>query len=198
MFRFSVQHAPKAFRACGFSLIELLLVLGVLAILLVAMFVVYPQVRTSQQASREAGNVILLQAGIRTAFASRGVYSALGAMNSGRGETFVNQSRIAPATLNDGNPSSNQLQSSWGPVLIHSNIGAYAGYGAGRMFVIRYMDVPKAACVDFVSKTISKFDVVRLNTASNSGYMTPESFTVADVVTACNAGDTTEVVFLGH
>ena len=188
--------APRSSR--GFSLIELLLVLGVLAILLVAMFVVYPQVRSSQQASREASNAIVLQAGLRSAFAPGGNYAALGSMGSGQGETFVNRSLIAPASMNDGNPSATALQSSWGPVVVHTNIGAYAGYGPNRMFVIRFMDVPKAACVDFISNTINKFDVVRLNTASDAGYMTPETFQVSQVVAACNLADTTEVVFLGH
>lgn len=192
MIRFS--RSPQR----GFSLVELLLVLGVLAILLVAMFVVYPQVRASQQASREASHAIMLQAGIRSAFAPRSQYAALGAMNSGQGEAFVNRSRIAPATMNDGDSSVNTLKSSWGPVLVHTNTGSYAGYGPNRMFVIRYMEVPRAACVDFVTNTISKFDVVRLNTTTDNTYMTPETFTVEKVVTGCKAADTIEVVFLGH
>lgn len=192
----SLVIRPRLLR--GFSLIELLLVLGVLAVLLVAMFVVYPQVRASQQARREASNAIMLQAGLRSAFASSGNYGALGAMGSGQGESFVNRARIAPASMNDGDPAATALQSSWGAVLVHSNIGDYAGYGPNRMFVLRFMDVPKAACVDFVTNTINKFDVVRLNTSSDAGYMTPETFQVSQVVAACNLADTTEVVFLGH
>lgn len=44
-------------RSQGFSLIELLLVLGVLALLLVAMFVVYPSVRTEMRVGKEVSYI---------------------------------------------------------------------------------------------------------------------------------------------
>lgn len=47
----------SARRRQGFSLIELLLVLGVLALLLVAMFVVYPSVRTEMRVGKEVSYI---------------------------------------------------------------------------------------------------------------------------------------------
>ena len=48
-------------RSAGFSLIELLLVLGIIAILLVAAFVVYPQVRDRNQANVEVTNLATMK-----------------------------------------------------------------------------------------------------------------------------------------
>ncbi len=61
----------------GFSLIELLLVLGVLAILLVAAFVVYPQVRDKQIVNRELTSLRMMTVGIQNMYASRRDYTGL-------------------------------------------------------------------------------------------------------------------------
>jgi len=55
-------------RRHGFSLIELLLVLGVVAVLLVAMFVVYPAVRTEIRAGKEVSYITGAVAKFQTQF----------------------------------------------------------------------------------------------------------------------------------
>ena len=97
----------------GFSLIELLLVLGVLAILLVAAFVVYPQVRARNQVNNEVQNLAAMKAGFLSLYANGGDWTTLS-----RG--VANQARIFPVTMNGGDYGATApITSSWGqPVMI--------------------------------------------------------------------------------
>jgi prepilin-type N-terminal cleavage/methylation domain-containing protein len=49
----------------GFSLLELLLVLGIIAALVVAAFIVYPKVQASQRSQAESNNIATIQAGVK-------------------------------------------------------------------------------------------------------------------------------------
>ena len=74
----------------GFSLIELLLVLGVLAFFLIAAFVIYPSVRDRNQANSEAQNLSAIKANVNTLYAGKG--------GNYRGLTpgVANQARVFP------------------------------------------------------------------------------------------------------
>lgn len=128
----------------GFSLIELLLVLGVLAILLVAAFVVYPQVRDRNQANAEVSNLTTIKANINNLFASRGGnYSDLD-------EGVANQARAIPTSMNGGDfPAAAPITSSWG-ASVSITPTTYNG-NANRAFEITYANVPEGVCLGLVS-----------------------------------------------
>ena len=95
---------PRAAGQKGFSLIELLLVLGVIALLLVAAFVVYPKVRLANQANTEVKNLTTVQAGLKALYASKN--------NNFSGLTLdlARDAKIFPSTMVVGNTVVN----SWG------------------------------------------------------------------------------------
>ena len=61
----------------GFSLLELLLVLGIIAALVVAAFIVYPKVQASQRAQAESNNIATIQAGVKALYTSASSYDKL-------------------------------------------------------------------------------------------------------------------------
>ena len=61
----------------GFSLLELLLVLGIIAALVVAAFIVYPKVQASQRAQAESNNIATIQAGVKALYSSASSFTGL-------------------------------------------------------------------------------------------------------------------------
>lgn len=54
----------------GISLLELVLVLGIISALVVAAFIVYPKVQASQRAQAERNNIATIQAGVKSLYTS--------------------------------------------------------------------------------------------------------------------------------
>lgn len=184
----------------GFSLIELLLTLGVIAILLVAAFVIYPKVRLSQQINQEKANLSALQAGIRSMLAGQGGnYSVLGAVGETRGNRFANQARVVPITMNGGDYEGSTITNGWnGAVVLHSTVGSFEGYQAGRSFGIQYNGIPTEACVDFFTRTIGGFSAAWINGSTGAGtYLTPQS-DVALVAQRCQLQSPATIHFVSN
>lgn len=185
----------------GFSLVELLLVLGVLALLLVAAFVVYPQVRDRNQANQEVSNLKAIQANVRGLFWSKGRYNGLG---NGRGATagpdrgIANAARVFPPTMNNGDYSKNaEVRSSWGgnvwvwqrPAVV---MQSGSSYPAARTFGVLYEDVPSSICVPLVSAVSGGFVGVSV---SGTEVIKAEGLDVAAMTVACNANPGGTIMF---
>lgn len=143
-------------KAKGFSLIELLLVLGVLAILLVAAFVVYPQVRDRNQANAEVSNLTAVKANITNLYASRG------GNYGGLTTTIANQARAFPSSMNGGTFSGSTVTAAWGgAVAVGGAADPTTAVATGaREFGIRYTSVPAGVCLGLVSGAASNFNQV--------------------------------------
>ena len=158
-------------KAKGFSLIELLLVLGVLAILLVAAFVVYPQVRDRNQANAEVSNLTAIKANITNLYASRG--GNYGGLNRG----VANQARVFPSSMNGGVYTAGaDITTAWGGgVWIGRESNSTDDVVNGeRRYSIRYEGVPAGVCLGLVSGAASNFQDVRV---SDLGSTTGSVFT---------------------
>lgn len=154
----------------GFSLVELLLVLGVIALLLVAAFVVYPQVRDRNQANTELTNIRAIQTGVRSVFAGKGGnYEGLGRGRSVNDRGIANQARLFPVGMNGGDYSQNApITSSWGgQVWVWRNPVVTTPKGTipwGFSFGILYQNLPPNVCVHLLPSLVGEFHSVRLNT----------------------------------
>lgn len=144
----------------GFSLVELLLVLGVISILLVAAFVVYPQVRDREQANKEIANMVAIRANLTSLYASRGG-------NYGGLRTDVaNQAHAFPVRMNGGDygPGASVVSSWGGVVAVGTGSGPlHRAVPAGsRKYAIRYMNVPAGVCLKLVSGVATSFDQINV------------------------------------
>lgn len=130
----------------GFSLIELLLVLGVIAVLLVAVFVVYPNVRTNYQVKAQVDKTITLIARLQ----DFQMYSS---------QTFGYDTQ---ALVEMGFLEQEDLSPDWGgrfevhPANIHGSTGC--AEGTCNRFALRFLDVPQRVCLPLVSALVTYSD----------------------------------------
>lgn len=182
----------------GFSLIEMLLVLGVLAVLLVAAFVVYPRVRDASRANNEVANLTAIKASINNLYATKGGnYTGL---NTG----VANQARAFPASMNSGTYTAGQaITSSWGGDVTIVEVAATNA----RSFGLSYAGVPEGVCLGLVSGAAGNFSDVKVGgtsvfkggvttgTAPNQ-VTTGGSFDPAEAATRCTGSPT--VIFTSN
>ena len=182
-----LQEMFKIKHKTGFSLVELLLVLGVIAVLLVAAFVIYPRVKLANQVHQERSSLLVLQSGIRSSLASQGGnYKTLGTVSETKGNAFAYGAKAVPSAWNASATNPTDIVNGWGgKVIIHSTVGTFEGYSAGKAFGIQYNDVPKEACVKFVTENLGNFVAAWVNGSTGVGtYLTPNS-SVEKIVERC-------------
>ncbi|MCO5781382.1 type 4 pilus major pilin [Citrobacter meridianamericanus] len=140
----------------GFSLLELLLVLGIIAALVVAAFIVYPKVQASQRAQTESNNIATMQAGIKALYASASSFSGL--TNS-----VAVQAKIFPDNmLNSSGSSATPINVFKGTVELASSDTGPSGL-SGSSFTITYDSIPAAECTKIVSAVASNFYIASVN-----------------------------------
>ena len=174
-------------KAKGFSLIELLLVLGVLAILLVAAFVVYPQVRDRNQANAEVANLTSIKANINNLYASRG------GSYQGLTTPIAVQARAVPSSMVGNNFDGTVAPTAaWG-----DNVTIVAGTGTQpREFVITYANVPEGVCLGLVSGAATNFQDVKVGGTTVFG--TDGQFNPGTAAIRCANAETRDVAFTSN
>lgn len=140
----------NAKKAGGFSLIELLLVLAIIAALAVAAFIVYPRLQAGRSADYEIKVLTAAQAGVRALFTS-GNYTHLSNEVAQNADLFPK----------DMNISTGQIRNQWGGWV--SILPAEHG-GSNRYFKIDYTGVPTDVCIRLVGAAVKNFGRVDVST----------------------------------
>lgn len=158
--------APSFIRSRGFSLIELLLVLGVLAILLVAAFAIYPQVRDQNHANKELMNLSSIKASVEN------LYAAGPGGFEGLNTAIANQAGVFPQSMNNGDRSAEaKITTAWGTnvLLGHATRGSGTNLppAQGRAFSIRYDSIPTQGCMVLATAAATTFDDVWVGSISS-------------------------------
>ncbi len=154
-------------RQQGFSLIEILLVIGIIAVLALAAFLIFPSVQASQRANAEQNNIMTIAAGVKQMF--NGKYTNISTLN-------VVQGKLAPANMVD--TAGTALVSAWGGAV---TVAESAGSGvAGSRFTITYAEVPAAVCLKLAPGLIGNFESVSVG---GTAVTTP-----ANIIAQCNSG----------
>lgn len=148
-------------RAGGFSLIELLLVLAIIAALAVAAFIVYPRVQAGRTAAHQAQILTAAQANIWALFPTnnyRNLNKAV-AYNAGIFPDYMNLSATS-------------IQNQWGGELLITPATPHAAGEAMSATVVRYFrivypNVPTDVCIRMVGALANNFGTIRVS-ANNS------------------------------
>lgn len=176
-------------RQKGFSLIELMLVLAVMAALSVAAFFIYSKVQVARTANQTAQTLVQAQATLKGVFVSER-YDELTTAVAIAGKFFPPQMTSSPTTL----------KNQWdGAVIINGSgpSGAPMASGAARHFAITYEAVPDDICKRLVPAAAQNFGRVSIGTTTVFDQLTQEKKDIneAAVVSACTGNST--IVFVG-
>lgn len=133
----------------GFSLLELLLVLGIIAALIIAAFIVYPKVQAYRNVKIESNNISALKAEISSLYSS----TSGSIPNSYSLNSVLIDAKAAPIAMISG---TNKLRNVWGGDVY---VGTYDIANASA-FVIQYNHVPRDECAKLVMETAPGFEQV--------------------------------------
>ena len=165
----------------GFSLVEVLLVLGIIAVLAIAAFIIYPQVMSSSRANTEQSNIMSITAATKNLYQGR--YGAAGTNLL----PTINQARGIPNSMNGGDFSAGAvITSSWGGGVALETV---AGATGGTAFSLSYQDVPFEVCHKLIPALIPNFDTVLVGATTLTKTAAP-----ADIVGACGTSGAVDVV----
>ena len=141
----------------GFSLLELLLVLGIIAALVVAAFIVYPKVQASQRAQAESNNIATIQAGVKALYTSSSSFTGLT-------NTVAVQAKIFPDNMLSGSgTAAKPINAFKGNVMLAATATGPSS-ATGSSFTITYDNVPAAECVKIATAAAGNFYITTVGT----------------------------------
>ena len=165
----------------GFTLVEILLVVGFIALASIGIYAVYNKVTTTSKANQENTNLQTLKTGIKQLYGNQGNFTGLT-------ETVIRNSRLAPQQMNTGT-AGGLINMFGGAVTI-----APLAFGSFNGFRITSNNVPGDVCVKLVATASGTFEQITANgtIVKPIGVNNPPN--PATVTTACNA-DTVTMLF---
>lgn len=178
-------------RQKGFSLIELMLVLAVMAALAVAAFFIYSKVQVARTANQTAQTLAQAQATLKGVFVSE-KYDELTTAVAVAGKFFPPQMTSSPTTLKnqwDGAVTINGSDARGAPIT--------PGGAVARHFAIRYEAVPDDVCKRLVPSAALNFGRVVIGSTTVFDQLTEIKMDIseASIVSACNGNST--ILFVG-
>lgn len=164
----------------GFSLIELLLVVGFIALVSLGVYTVYSKVQSANSANTETSNLSTLRAGVKNLYGANATYV-------GVGNAVLNNAKITP----DGMRA---IPFVVGDAVITNSFGgavtvAVASLGAGvnNGFTITYNAVPGDICTKLVTTAGRGFDTVGVGGVGNVKAFGTNNLNVVTAATLCAA-----------
>ena len=177
----------------GLTLLELLLVLGILAVFVVVAFGIYPQVRDSSRANSEVTNLTAIKANINSLYTSRG------GNYTGLTNAVAIDGRVYPASMVDDTSST----SSWGAdVSVIANTAVTntprGNFAANRSFTVTYNDVPEGICLPLITGASANFQDVQVGSSEGLSVMNASGLDVTAATTACAADGAKNLTFVSN
>lgn len=180
----------------GYSLLELVLVLGIIAALIVGAFIVYPKVSSSMKVNKEIKNMTFVINGLVNLYNGKSDLTGISTI------VAINAKLVPNDMIIPGNSVS--LRNTWGGIV---SIGA-SGSGTGTSTLWHSLNVnesyiPSADCVKFGKAIYDQFALQNSLTALvvNSTYVYIKSgngnntspLEMEDLITACEKNETSSI-----
>ena len=174
---------PRLLKQSGFSLIELLLVMAVIAALAVAAFIIYPRVQAGRAATGEADIIAAAQTSAKSLFTTSN-YNGLTSLVAAQANFF-------PASMLDTPPTT--ITNEWGGVvsMFASDVtGSAVPTGPTNFFTITYPSVPYDVCQKLLPALISNVGGVRIGGTVIQDTLSPTQVPFSAALVASNCGST--------
>lgn len=157
----------------GFSLLEILLVLGIVAALIVTAFIVYKKVERSKRINNAINEILILKNATISAYASQGSYLGL------------SQNVIMNDIPNNMISSDKNIVNIFGQTVGISGSWMTAAGTGNSGFYIRYTMDPDS-CFQVVKNLTSSFNYIQVNTTQVVDNITNVKVDDSSVLTLCN------------
>ncbi|WP_426596335.1 type 4 pilus major pilin [Pectobacterium brasiliense] len=164
----------------GFSLLELLLVLGIIAALIVSVFIIYPKIQAAQRVEAEVKNIAAIQAGVQSVYASTTSYSGL--FNAP-----MIRANIFPDNMIKRSGFTSRIVNSWGGYVDLSSADTGPSGTPGSVFTIIYQGVPSAECSRLISATAASFYIIQVGSVTVKNI--DGAISTGNVSSACSADE---------
>ena len=198
MKKFSLKKAANA----GFSLIELLLVLTVIAALAVAAFIVFPLVQASRAASYQSQLLASAKASTQALFTSQDYRRLI--------TSVAVDSKFFPDAMLD--TTAKTITNQWGGVVTMSwqtaagaaapTNNAAANATPARFFSVIYQDVPANVCAKLVAGVSSSYGAIYVGATpvmnQYDAVTTNDTLNEAALATSCAAASTVTITFVSN
>jgi type II secretory pathway pseudopilin PulG len=167
----------------GFTLVEILLVVGFIALASVGVYTIYSKVQTANSANAESRNLDTIRAGIKNLYGASPNYTGITA-------TVVNQAKITPEAMRDATPAG--ITNTFGGTVTIDPVNL--GTGTANGFRITYPLVTDVVCTKLVTTGGAQFDQVTVGTTVIKTFGT-NKMDPADAAAACNGAAQQTVLF---
>lgn len=165
----------------GFTLVEILLVVGFIALASIGIYAVYNKIATNHKANETVTQINTIVSGIRTLYASQQRFLSLS-------NDVVIKGRIAPLNMiSDGT----LIDKFGNEVLVYAT--SYGG-GLANVITIEMNDVPSDACVKIAPVLKDSVDSISVN---NDGFVKLMGYglNITRLTTRCGASDGAQMRF---
>lgn len=160
--------------ARGFTLVEILLVVGFIALASIGIYTIYTKVTVTNQANTEGRNLDTIRAGVKNLFGGQSTYTGLTA-------SVAVQARVVPDSMTTSGATT--ITNSFGGTvtIAPANLGA----GTNNGFTITYPAVPGAVCSKLATTGGAGFDAVSIGGDASVKVFGTNTMSITQVAQDC-------------
>ncbi|MDK1895513.1 type 4 pilus major pilin [Klebsiella sp. K4-172] len=134
----------------GFSLLELSWFLGFVVVFMIALFIIYPKVLTSQRSQAEINNIATIQTGVKALYTKTSSFTGLS-------DTVAVQKNIFPDNMLIGSGTAARPVNVFKGDVTLAVAATGPSKAPGSSFTITYFNVPAAECTKIITAVAGNF-----------------------------------------